>query len=178
MFEWTSQCEEAFRRLKTKFIEGPILAHFDFMRSTRLETDASDFALGAILSQLCEDNRWHPIAFRSWKFQPSEVDYDVHHEAMTAIVAAFKEWEHIVLSVHDEIMVFSDHKNLKYFNSTKVLNRRQHHWAEFLQPFRFKVRYREGRLNEKADTLLQRRDYRPEGGGEPLEVPLKFFGPG
>ena len=49
MFEWTSECEDAFRRLKSMFTEGPILAHFDFMQSTRLETDASDFALGPIL---------------------------------------------------------------------------------------------------------------------------------
>ena len=126
MFEWTSQCEEAFRRLKTMFTEGPILAHFDFMRSTRVETDASDFALGAILSQLCEDNRWHPIAFHSQKFQPAEVNYDVHDKEMTAIVAAFKEWEHLLMSVHDELMVFSNYKNLEYFNSTKALNRRQH----------------------------------------------------
>ena len=61
---------------------------------------------------------------------------------------------------------------------TKVLNRRQHRWAEFLQPFRFKVVYREGRLNEKADTLSRGRDYRPEEGGEPLSVPRKFFAPG
>ena len=178
MFEWTSQCEEAFRRLKTMLTEGPILAHFDFMRSTRVEADASDFALGAILSHVCEDNRWHPIAFHSRKFQPAEVNYDVHDKEMTAIVAAFKEWEHLLMSVHDEITVFSDHKNLEYFNYTKVLNPRQHRWAEFLQPLRFKVVYREGRLNEKADTLSLRRDYRPEGGGEPLEIPQRFFGPG
>ena len=178
MFEWTSQCEDAFRRLKTMFTEGPILAHFDFMRSTQLETDASNFALGAIRSQLCEDNRWQPIVFHSRKFQPAEVNYDVHNKEMTAIVATFKEWEHLLMSVHDEITVFSDHKNLEYFNSTKVLNRRPHRWAEFLQPFRFKVVYQEGRLNEKADTLSRRRDYRPEGGGELLEVPQKFFGPG
>ena len=178
MFKWTSQCAEAIRRLKTMFTEGPILAHFDFMRSTRVETDPSDFALGAILSQLCEDNRWHPIAFYSRKFHPAEVNYDVHDKEMTAIVAAFKEWEHLLMSVHDKITVFSNHKNLEYFNSTKVLNHRQHRWAEFLQPFRFKVVYREGRLNEKADTLSRRRDYRHEGGGEPLEIPQKFFGPG
>ena len=129
MFEWTSQCEDAFWCLKSTFTEGPILAHFDFMRSTRLETDASDFALGAILSQLCENNWWHPIAFHSRKFQPAEVNYDVHDTEMTAIVAAFKEWEHLLMSVHDEIRMFSDHKNLEYFHSTKVLNRRQDRWA-------------------------------------------------
>ena len=142
----------------------------DFIRSREDKTiwserpRYSDFALGAILSQLCEDIRWHPIAFHSRNFQPAEVNYDVPDEEMTAIVAAFKEWEHLPMSVHDEITVFSDHKNLEYFNSTKVLNRSQHRWAEFLQPFRFKVVYREGRLNEKADTLSRRRDYRPEEG--------------
>ena len=116
------------------FTQGPILAHFDFMPSTRLETDASDIALGAILSQLCEVKLRHPKAFHSRKFQPAEVNYDVHDKEMTAIVAAFKEWEHLLMSVHDEITVFSDHMNLEYFNSTKVLNHRKHPWAEFLQP--------------------------------------------
>src|SRR5205085_10087672 len=63
--DWTSQCEEAFQLLKKLFTEGPILAHFDHERNTRVEMDASDFALGAILSQLCEDTKWHPIAFYS-----------------------------------------------------------------------------------------------------------------
>src|SRR5205085_62399 len=82
------------------------------------------------------------------------------------------------MSTKEEVMVFTDHKNLEYFNSTKILNRREHRWAEFLQPFRFKVVYREGRLNEKADVLSRRRDYRLEEGGEPLEIPQKFFSPG
>jgi hypothetical protein len=177
-FQWTPQCQEAFDMLKKKFTEGPILAHFNHTQSTCVETDASDFALGAILSQKCDDGKWHPIAFHSRKFQPAEVNYDVHDKEMTAIVVAFKEWEHLLMSVDDEVMVYTDHKNLEYFNTTKTLNRRQHRWAEFLQPFRFRVVYREGRLNAKADILSRRRDYRPEGGGEPIEVPQKFFGPG
>jgi len=178
VFDWTPQCEDAFQHLKQMFTQGPILAHFDHENDTRVETDASDFALGAILSQLCADNKWHPIAFHSRKFQPAEINYDVHDKEMTAIVVAFREWEHLLMSVRDEVTVLTDHKNLEYFNTTKVLNRRQHRWAEFLQPFRFKVVYREGKLNEKADALSRRRDYRPEGGDEPLEVPQKFFGPG
>ena len=68
-----------------------------------------------------------PYSLRnSGKFQPAEVIYDVHDKEMTAIVAAFEEWEHLLMSVQDEILVFSDHKNLEYFNSTKVPNRRQH----------------------------------------------------
>jgi hypothetical protein len=178
-FAWSAVCEDAFQLLKKLFTEGPILAHFDADRPTRVETDASDFALGAVLSQLCDDGKWHPVAFHSRKFQPAEINYDVHDKEMTAIMAAFKEWEHLLRSTGDQVVVYSDHKNLEYFNSSKILNRRQHRWAEFLQPFNFKVVYREGRLNEKADVLSRRRDYRPEGGGEVLENPIQtFFKPG
>jgi len=81
----------------------------------------------------------------------------------------------MLMSVDDQIMVYTDHKNLEYFNTTKTLNRRQHRWAEFLQPFNFKVIYREERLNEKADALSRRRDYRPEGGSD--SQPFTLFSP-
>ena len=66
-------------------------------------------------------------------------------------------------SVEEQITIYTDHKNLEYMNSTKILNRRQHCWAEFQQWFNFKVVYRRERLNEKADAFSKRRDYRPEG---------------
>ena len=72
-------------------------------------------------------------------------------------------------------MVYTDYKNMEYFNTIKILNRRQHRWAEFLQTFNFKVVYREGRLNEKADILSRRRDYCPEGGSD--SYPFTFFRP-
>ena len=154
----TNSCQAAFDELKRAFTTGPILTHFDETRPTKLETDASDFALGAVLSQLCEDERWHPVAFHSRKFAPAEVNYDVHDKEMTAIVAAFCEWEYMLISVEEQITVFTDHKNLEYVNTTKILKRRQHRWAEFLQSFNFKVVYCEGRLNEKADALSRCRD--------------------
>jgi hypothetical protein len=102
------------------------LAHFDADRPTRVETDASDFALGAILSQLCDEGKWHPVAFHRWKFQPAEINYNVHNKQMMAIMAAFNEWKHLLESTGDQVVVYSDHKNLEYFNSSKILNRRQH----------------------------------------------------
>jgi len=163
-WDWTNGCQAAFDELKRAFTTGPIFTHFDETHPTKLETDASDFALGAVLSQLGEDERWHPVAFHSRRFAPAEVNYDVHDKEMTAIVAAFREWEYMLRSVEEQITVYTNHKNLEYFNTTKILKRRQHRWAEFLQSFNVKVVYREGRLNEKADALSRRRDYRPEGG--------------
>jgi len=88
---WTPSCQDAFEKLKEMFTTGLILTHFNDTRPTKLETDASDFALGAVLSQLCEDEKWHPVAFHSRKFSPAEINYDITDKEMAAIVGAFKE---------------------------------------------------------------------------------------
>ena len=54
------------------------LTHFDDTRPTELETEASDFALGVILSQLCEDKKWHPIECPSREFSPAEKNYNIN----------------------------------------------------------------------------------------------------
>jgi len=86
---WTPSCQEAFDTLKDMFTTGPIMTHFDESCQTRLETDASDIALGAVLSQVCADERWHPVAFHSRKFWQAEINYDVLDKEMGAIVTAF-----------------------------------------------------------------------------------------
>jgi hypothetical protein len=138
-----------------------------------VETDASDFALGAVLSQIQETKRLHPVAYHSRKFKPAEINYDVHDKEMLAIVTAFKEWEHMLKSVADEITVYTDHKNLEYFATSKVLTRRQARWAEHLAEFNFKVIYRPGEKNTKADVLSRRWDYAIKEGGE--ASPVSFF---
>jgi len=95
-WNWTNACQAAFDELTRAFTTGLILTHFDETRPTKLETDASDFALGAVLSQLCEDERWYPVAFHSQMFAPAEVNYDVHDKEMTAIVAALREGEYML----------------------------------------------------------------------------------
>ena len=150
--------------------------HFLSGRPTVIKTDASNYALGAVMLQEYEDGRLHPVAFHSRKFQPAEINYDIHNKEMLAIVAALKELEHMLKSCQEEFTVFTDHKNLEYFASTKVLSRRQARWAEFLSEFWFKVVYRPGHLNTKAYMLSRHRDYAEEKGGKP--TPKSVFKPG
>ena len=63
-FIWSAECDRAFQELKSRFTSAPILRHFDPHRPCIIECDASDFAIGAILSQKC-DGRLQPIAFHS-----------------------------------------------------------------------------------------------------------------
>jgi hypothetical protein len=65
-FVWTEECQQAFDRLKALFTEAPILVHFHPEKPTVVETDASDFALRAVLSQTQpESSRLHPVAYYS-----------------------------------------------------------------------------------------------------------------
>ena len=89
---------------------------------------------------------------------------------------ALKEWEHILKSCQEEFVVFTYHKNLEYCASKKVLSRRQARWAQFLSEFWFKVVYRPGHLNTKADVLSRCRDYADEEGSE--APPKSLFKPG
>jgi hypothetical protein len=124
-WKWSAQCEKAFRDMKKRFCEAPILAHFQSERSTVVETDASDFAAGAVISQYGNDGKLHPCGFLSRKWNPAELNYDIHDKEMAAILLAFKEWEHNLKSCQHEITIFTDHDNLRYFMTTKNLTRRQ-----------------------------------------------------
>jgi hypothetical protein len=172
-FLWPGECEESFELLKQKFMEAPNLVHLIPERPTIVETGASDFALGAILSQevpATDGGRLHPAAFHSRKFKPAEINYDIHDKEMLAIVVAFKEWEHMLKSTASEITVFTDYKNLEYFATTKLLTRRQARWAEHLAEYDFKVVYRPGNENAKADMLSRRWDYAPLEGSEAPQI--------
>jgi hypothetical protein len=82
-------------------------------------------------------------------------------------VDSFKHWRRYLEGAIHQVQVFSDHQNLEYFTTTKVLNRRQARWAQELAGIDFKIYYRPGTQNGKPDALSRRPEYRPEkGGGE------------
>ena len=138
-FKWTQDCQEAFETLKQAFLEAPVLEMYDPRRETRVETDASDYALGAVLSQQCPDKKWRPVFYHSRKFSGAELNYDVHDKELLGVVDAFEQWEVHLLGLPHTIEVFSDHQNLTSFMTTKKLNRRQVRWAELLAQFDFKI---------------------------------------
>jgi len=78
----------------------------------------------------------------------------------------------------EEIVVFTDHKNLEYFNTTKLLNRRQACWPEILSQFNFKIVYRPGEKNVEVDVLSRRVDPELEGEGEKQDLTILMFKPG
>jgi len=72
--------------VKRRFVEGPILVAANYMCPSCVELDISDFATGAVLSMLCEDEKWHPCAFLYKGLNNIERNYDVHDKEMLGII--------------------------------------------------------------------------------------------
>ena len=108
--------------LKQAFTTTPILAHWIPGTVLIVETDASDYALAAILSTISlTSGEIHPIAFHSWTFTLPELNYDIHDKELLAIFEAFKIWCHYLKGSLTPVNMVTDHKNLKYFSTTKLL---------------------------------------------------------
>jgi len=96
--------------------------------------------------------------FWSRKCTPAERNYDIHDREMLAIVECFKHWRHYLEGSKHPVHIRSDHKNLETFMSTKILNRRQARWAEFLSDYDFVLDHIPGSKNP-ADGPSRRPDY-------------------
>jgi hypothetical protein len=173
VFLFDAPARRAFQALKTAFTSAPILRHFDPALETTIESDASDYAISAILSQVQPSGLLHPVAFLSRKMSPAERNYDVHDKELLAIVAAVKLWRHYLESLTEPFRVVTDHKNLEYFQTARILSRRQARWSEEINHHKYSIVYRPGIKNGKADALTRRRDL--SEGGKASQTPAQIL---
>jgi hypothetical protein len=150
---WTSELENAFNTLKERFISVPILTHFDPRKPCIVESDSSDFAIGAILSTNDDEGILHPVACHSRTFQPAKINYETHDKELLAVVDSFKVWRHYLEAALFMPMVYSDHQNLDWFVVTKELHRRHARWAQELASIDFTIVYHPGSQNGKPYGL-------------------------
>ncbi|KIJ33578.1 hypothetical protein M422DRAFT_264516 [Sphaerobolus stellatus SS14] len=111
LWDFTLACLQAFEALKLAFTSAPIL-HYIPEAQLVVETDASNYALAAILS-LWINSELHPIAFHSRTFTSTELNYDVHDKELLAIFKAFKRWCHYLEGPMHTVDVITDHKNIE-----------------------------------------------------------------
>jgi len=129
-----------------------------------VETDVSDYMLAAILSIMTKDNEIHPIAFYSQTFSTPELNYDIHDKELLAIFEAFKIWRHYLEGSASPIYIVTDHKNLEYFLTTKILTCQQARWLKYLSQFNLVIQFRPRHLGTKLDILTRQWDIYPKGG--------------
>ena len=91
-WNFTDAAQKSFQALKSTFISAPVLTHWVPNKPIIVETDASDYALGAILSIQTDSSEIYPMAFHSRTFSALELNYDTHNKELLAIFEAFHVW--------------------------------------------------------------------------------------
>ena len=163
-WNFSDACRNAFNKLKTAFLSAPVLTHWIPDTPMTVETDASDYAITAILSITLPDGEIHPVAFHSHTLSSSKLNYDTHDQELLAIFKAFEKWCHYLEGSRTPINVVTDHKNLEYFATTKLLTHCQARWSEFLSQFNMIICCHPGKLGTKPDALTRRWDVYPKEG--------------
>src|SRR5277367_5264678 len=155
LFEWTTECQEAFDKLKTLITTAPVLTIPNNYDLFCVEADASEYALGAILSQKQEE-KWRPIGFISKAFNPTQRNYEIYNRELLAIMTTLYEFRKHLCTAKQIFEIWTDHANLQYFKKPQKLNRRQARWLSEMQDFHFTLHHIPGKANSKADILSRR----------------------
>ena len=157
-FTWTDEQHAAFLHLKVAICSSPVLSIFDPDLTTIVETDASGYAVGAVLLQVGRQGKPHPVAFTSRKMQSAERNYPTHEQELLAVIHALRTWRYYLDGT--KFTVNTDHATLRHFPTQPKLTRRQARWMELLQEYDFDFRYKRGVDNIVPDALSRRPDHR------------------
>jgi len=158
-FEWAAPQQQAFLRLKEAVAAGPVLILPDPSLPFVVHTDASGYAVGAVLQQ-DQGKGLQPIAFLSKKMQDAETRYPVHEQELLAIIHALTSWRHYLHG--SKFVVRTDHKSLQFFQTQPMLSGRQARWKDIIANFDFDIEYVDGKANVVADGLSRRADHHPQ----------------
>ena len=148
-FQWTSDAERSFQKLKSKLVEAPVLALPDFSKPFLVECDASNVGIGAVLMQ-----GGRPVAYFNEKLNDAKLKYSTHDKELYAIVQALLHWEHYLIVL--EFGLYSDHKALRFLKSQKKLNSRHASWVSYWEKFSFVLQHKAGSSNKVANALSRR----------------------
>ena len=148
-FEWAEPSQDAFEQLKIVLCTTPVLAFPDFTREFVITTDASNIAIGGILSQ-GQIGKDRPISYYSRVLRGAEPRYEVYEKEALALVACAKRWRYYI---YGRFVTFvTDHQALLWF-PTAGANTRVQKWRFKLSEYNYKIIHRAGKINVNADAL-------------------------
>ncbi|GJU78608.1 putative reverse transcriptase domain-containing protein [Tanacetum coccineum] len=145
-YVWGDKQDEAFRILKEKLCNAPVLALPDGPDDFVVYCDASKQGFGSVLMQ-----RGKVIAYASRQLKKHEKNYTTHDLELGAVVFALKIWRHYLYGTKS--VIYTDHKSLQYIFDQKDLNMRQRRWIELLSDYECEIKYHPGKANVVADAL-------------------------
>ena len=156
VFQWTSAsaCEQAMTHLKDQLTNAPVLAYPSFDKPYTVETDASISGLGAVLSQVQDDKKLHPVAYASRSLTAAERNYSITELEALAVVWALTRFHSYLYG--QTVTVITDHASVKAVLETPNPSGKYSRWWTKVYGAGMKdvhIVYRSGKLNHVADAL-------------------------
>ena len=154
-FEWTTQCNDAFNKLKTALITVPVLAYPSVNKDNFvLDCDASNVGIGAVISQTGDDGTERPVAYYSRTLKRPERRYCVTRRELLTVVAAVKEFHHYLYG--RKFVIRTDHGALRWLTNFKNPEGQTARWIEILDTYDYEIQHRPGKNHQNADALSRR----------------------
>ena len=149
-FQWTVACEDAFKALRALLIKAPVLAFPKEDLPYIVDTDASDYGIGGVLSQNIEGTE-HVIAYYSKSLNPAQQKYCTTRCKLLAVVATLDHFKGYVWG--PKFLVRTDHAALVWLTNLKNIQGMLARWLAKLQQFHFDIVHRPGAQHGNADGL-------------------------
>ncbi|CAB0029104.1 unnamed protein product, partial [Trichogramma brassicae] len=149
-FEWKDEHSNAFHELINKLCEYPVLRAPDLEKPFLLTTDASDYAIGAILGQ-GEIGSDYACAYASRCLKSAELRYPTYDKELLAVVFGKEQFYYYLWG--RKFTVVTDHQPLVHFHKTKKPELRFNRLKAELRGYEFSIVYRRGRVNNNVDAL-------------------------
>ena len=156
-FDWSDACQAAFEKVKEILVSDRILTIFDPSLQHIVSSDASDYAIGAILYQIEPNGDEKVVEFFSRALNSAQRNYFTQEKEALAFLEATNHWRHYLWL--KKFVFVTDHHSLcqlRKVGKTKMSmpsHQRVARWALALQDFNFEVRYKKGSLHLDADCL-------------------------
>ena len=153
-FKWSSDCQNAFDKLKAILRSEPILLAPNFNKEFKLAVDASDVGAGGVLLQEDDIGVDHPVCYFSKKFNKHQKNYSTAEKECLSLILALQHFEVYPTSLSSPIIVFSDLNPLTFIHKMKNKNQRLFRWSLLLQEYNLDIRHIRGISSVVSCNLL------------------------
>ena len=155
-WRWTTVEHEAYEKLKDMLCSDQVLTFYDPGKSVKLDTDASSYGLGAVLSHVDDDGNERPIEYISRTLSDAEKRYSQIDKEALSIIWSIKRFNRYLLGRHFTLV--TDHQPLvQIFGKKKLIPEmtanRLARYAVFMQNYDYSIQYRNTKSHANADVL-------------------------
>ena len=141
MFKRTSDCQNAFDKLKAILRSEPVLLAPNINEEFKLAVDASDVGSGGVLLQKDDNGVDHPVCYFSKKFNKHQKNCSTVGKECLSLILALQHFEVYLTSSTSPIVLFSDPNPLTFIHKMKNKNQRLLRWSLLLQEYNLDFSY-------------------------------------